>query len=315
MFACSDTLSFCKSGEPLMSISGLRDWLSRTPAEAMPAFLLDSDLFARRLEDERRRSDRTGSKFSLALISPIGSEWTIEEWKRFATYLEQRLRTTDAAGLFDERRLGLVLPDTTSINAHNVADDVVDEPSLPATRYEMYHYPSHDSQPEDGQAEAPQDKTKGDAVALDIDGTNRIVEARPLEELFVRRLPVWKRIVDFVGAATGLVLLFPLLLFTALLVKLTSRGPVFFAQLREGLGGRPFLMYKFRSMVVGADALRGELREFSEQDSPAFKMHDDPHVTPIGHWLRKTSIDELPQLWNVLKGEMSLVGPRPNGAS
>jgi hypothetical protein len=77
MFACSDTLSFCKSGEPLMSISGLRDWLSRTPAEAMPAFLLDSDLFARRLEDERRRSDRTGSKFSLALISPIGSEWTI----------------------------------------------------------------------------------------------------------------------------------------------------------------------------------------------------------------------------------------------
>ena len=94
-------------------------------------------------------------------------------------------------------------------------------------------------------------------------------------------------------------------------VKLTSRGPVFFMQWRTGLGGRRFRMLKFRTMVSNAEALRHQLYEKNEQDGPAFKVTDDPRVTPLGRLLRRKSIDELPQLWNVLKGEMTLVGPRP----
>jgi lipopolysaccharide/colanic/teichoic acid biosynthesis glycosyltransferase len=94
-------------------------------------------------------------------------------------------------------------------------------------------------------------------------------------------------------------------------IKLTSKGPVLFAQKRAGLGGKPFKIYKFRTMVVDAEALKAKLKAQNEQDGPAFKIKDDPRVTKVGKFLRKTSIDELPQLWNVLIGDMTLVGPRP----
>jgi lipopolysaccharide/colanic/teichoic acid biosynthesis glycosyltransferase len=141
-----------------------------------------------------------------------------------------------------------------------------------------------------------------------------IPSSRPdgaLEELFVHPMPAWKRGLDLAGASFGLLLLSPLLLVTAAAVKLTSPGPVIFAQRRAGLGGRPFTIYKFRTMCVDAERQQAALRDLSEQDGPAFKLTRDPRVTAIGQVLRKTSIDELPQLFNVLKGDMSLVGPRP----
>jgi lipopolysaccharide/colanic/teichoic acid biosynthesis glycosyltransferase len=94
-------------------------------------------------------------------------------------------------------------------------------------------------------------------------------------------------------------------------VKLTSRGPVFFRQIRSGLHGRRFGMLKFRSMVVNAESLQKEILKKNEQSGPVFKMRNDPRITPLGRFLRKFSIDELPQLINVLRGDMSLVGPRP----
>ena len=136
-------------------------------------------------------------------------------------------------------------------------------------------------------------------------------EARPLEELFLQPLPKWKRCIDVVGATVGLIVLSPLLLLSALLIKITAPGPVLFRQTREGLGGRLFTIYKFRTMFVDADKRKDELRTASEQDGPCFKMAGDPRITPLGRYLRKTCIDELPQLWNVLKGDMTLVGPRP----
>ncbi|MCE7081300.1 sugar transferase [Streptomyces sp. ST2-7A] len=120
-----------------------------------------------------------------------------------------------------------------------------------------------------------------------------------------------KHLVDRVGAALGLVLLAPLFAVIALLVRLDSRGPVLFRQLRIGRRGVPFVMWKFRSMVPDADRLRGTLEEVNEQSGPLFKMRRDPRVTRVGRLLRRSSLDELPQLWNVLRGEMSLVGPRP----
>lgn len=120
-----------------------------------------------------------------------------------------------------------------------------------------------------------------------------------------------KQVVDFVGAGALLFVLAIPLLIVALVVKLTSAGPVLFRQARSGLNGRPFTMYKFRSMVSNAEQLKHELAAMNEMSGPVFKVTNDPRVTPVGKFLRKTSLDEFPQLFNVIKGEMSLVGPRP----
>jgi exopolysaccharide biosynthesis polyprenyl glycosylphosphotransferase len=120
-----------------------------------------------------------------------------------------------------------------------------------------------------------------------------------------------KEVLDVVGAFALLVLTSPILLATALTIKLTSPGPILFRQQRSGLNGRPFTMLKFRSMVTDAEQLKQELAALNEMDGPVFKLTEDPRVTPIGRIIRRFSIDELPQLMNVLRGEMSLVGPRP----
>jgi len=120
-----------------------------------------------------------------------------------------------------------------------------------------------------------------------------------------------KRVMDFCGALAGLVLLSPLFLAVAIAIRAGSPGPVFFHQRRGGKHGYPFTMLKFRTMDVDAEARRESLMDRNEMSGPVFKVSDDPRVTSIGRWLRRTSIDELPQLVNVLRGEMSLVGPRP----
>jgi len=120
-----------------------------------------------------------------------------------------------------------------------------------------------------------------------------------------------KRAMDVVGALGGLAVLSPILLTVALLVKLTSHGPVLFRQKRVGADEKVFSFYKFRSMYEDAERRQAELEAQNEADGVIFKMKDDPRVTPVGCFLRRWSIDELPQLVNVLKGDMSLVGPRP----
>jgi lipopolysaccharide/colanic/teichoic acid biosynthesis glycosyltransferase len=120
-----------------------------------------------------------------------------------------------------------------------------------------------------------------------------------------------KRIVDVVCAGAALILLSPLFLVIALAVKLDTRGPVFYVSTRLGRRARPFPFVKFRSMVRDAEQLRGQLDALNEMDGPVFKIRNDPRMTRVGRLLRKTSLDELPQIWSVLRGDMSLVGPRP----
>lgn len=120
-----------------------------------------------------------------------------------------------------------------------------------------------------------------------------------------------KRLIDFIGSLWVIVLLSPLFVALALMIKLTSHGPVFFKQKRVGYRGRKFWVYKFRTMVVNAEALKVHLEEHNEMDGPVFKMTNDPRITAIGRFLRKTSLDELPQFFNVFMGDMSIVGPRP----
>jgi len=121
-----------------------------------------------------------------------------------------------------------------------------------------------------------------------------------------------KRIMDLLGAFLGIILLLPVFIIVAICIKLEDpKGPVFFKQIRIGKDGKNFYMYKFRSMVVDAEERLNDLLKYNEVSGAMFKIKEDPRTTKIGKFIRKTSIDELPQLWNVIKGDMSLVGPRP----
>lgn len=122
-----------------------------------------------------------------------------------------------------------------------------------------------------------------------------------------------KRVVDVVGASAGILVLSPLLLLVAALVKLTSPGPVIYRYPVLGHRGRPFTGLKFRTMVLDADARKADYMHQNEMNGPVFKLRNDPRVTRLGRWLRKYSVDELPQLWSVVRGDLSLVGPRAPG--
>jgi exopolysaccharide biosynthesis polyprenyl glycosylphosphotransferase len=120
-----------------------------------------------------------------------------------------------------------------------------------------------------------------------------------------------KRIFDIAVSLALLVLSFPIMVITFALIRFTSPGPAIFRQKRCGLHGRVFTLYKFRSMQVDAEAMRKDLEQFNEMDGPVFKIRSDPRVTAVGRFIRTRSLDELPQFWNVFKGDMSIVGPRP----
>lgn len=146
---------------------------------------------------------------------------------------------------------------------------------------------------------------------VDVDDLGGVPLIGVREVGFDRGALLVRRGIDIVGAALGLVLGAPFLTLIALAIRLDSPGPVIFRQTRVGAGGKWFEMYKFRSMRQGAEAELEELRDLNEADGPLFKIYDDPRLTRVGRFLRQSSLDELPQFWNVLRGEMSLVGPRP----
>lgn len=142
-------------------------------------------------------------------------------------------------------------------------------------------------------------------INLDIN-----VEVEKKESRLIYNLS--KRLIDITGSFIGLILLSPILIVVGVLIKLESKGPIVFTQKRIGKNGKEFDMYKLRSMVVNAEEIKEKLKEQNEMSGPMFKIKDDPRITKVGKFIRKTSIDELPQLVNVLKGDMSLVGPRPS---
>jgi lipopolysaccharide/colanic/teichoic acid biosynthesis glycosyltransferase len=253
--------------------------------------------FRRVLARERARSDRSGDRFSLIAFAPRNVDSAAEMQQHLVKILRRRLRLTDEIGWLDEGKLGIVLPATPPRGAWHLADDVccqLDSELRP--QCSVYSYPS---EPDELDRSIPEGRRAGEAESHPHG--DRPTHA--LELLFMQRMPAWKRMIDVFGATVGLILLTPLFAAVAAAIKLTSRGPVLFKQRRSGLGGQPFMMYKFRSMVTDA--------EERKKDGPAFKIKNDPRITIIGKFIRSTSIDELPQLWNVLCGEMTLVGPRP----
>jgi exopolysaccharide biosynthesis polyprenyl glycosylphosphotransferase len=141
-----------------------------------------------------------------------------------------------------------------------------------------------------------------------ISGNGGVISSSPEPDF---RLLIVKRMMDLAGAGAGLVATAPLLALAAVIIKLSDGGPVLYVQARHGQYRRPFKMYKLRTMVDGAESLQETLEDRNEASGPVFKIREDPRITRVGRFLRRTSIDELPQLFNVLRGDMSLVGPRP----
>jgi lipopolysaccharide/colanic/teichoic acid biosynthesis glycosyltransferase len=253
--------------------------------------LIDEAQFRAALARERMRTDRNSSPLAVLIIDLPPSRTASSHIDFLLRVLEERLRTTDTLGVVAQASIGVLLPDTTKSGAWKVASDVCavypvghDRPNC-----EVYVYPD-------------------DRAAWNGAGSET---ADHIDSLLISPMSPVKRLLDILGAVIGLTISAPLIVLIAAAIKLTSRGPALYAQEREGLGGRKFRIYKLRTMRMDAEQLQDTLRAYSEQDGPAFKMSRDPRTTWIGRWLRRTSLDELPQLWNVLRGEMSLVGPRP----
>lgn len=292
--------------------------------------VLDQQQLSALVKRERMRMLRRGIGFCLLLFQrPEPVEFHALE--KLLIEFRDRLRITDDLGVL-EHQLVVVLPDTDREGGKLVANDLL----LIARRLsldldcELVCDESDDESNNDGSfAHRPHFETSvqdATLVGRDPESPQAVVAvlpklerrlAKPLavrsgsKALFVQPVSRWKRSVDILGASVGLVVLSPVIALASVAILRESEGSVFFRQLREGKDGKPFWIYKFRTMQDGAESLKESLRPLSEQDGPAFKMSDDPRVTPVGRFLRRTCIDELPQLLNVLRGEMSLVGPRP----
>ncbi len=281
--------------------------------------VINEELFRRVLIRERKRADRSNQPFVLLLVDMndgLGAD-SSSIWETVIEALTAAKRGMDVLGWFERRAvIGLIIPEIRASDlastrerldarvrrelANRLGAEAVDKFSI---RLHVYLEP----------------KLAGE------EGRWRV---NPL--LYPERRSRWerrrtydaiKRGLDVIGSLTLLVVLSPLLLLIAALVRLRSRGPVFFGQVRIGQMMKPFTMFKFRTMYLDADPrlhhefVSSFIKASGQVNEPGkngfFKLTNDPRVTPVGHILRKTSLDELPQLWNVLRGDMSLVGPRP----
>ena len=273
--------------------------------------LVDEDAFARILRRERDRADRTLDDFAL-VAADLGTCVNDRGWcRRFERVLASRMRSTDEAGWLAPLRVGIALPHTDEAGAwtfvHALKARLDPDDAREAPRFTVYQYSGGGSSKDHQRADEPSGGTgdSGDSKRLSIE------RAHSLESLLIEPPGSTKRVMDLALASGGLVLASPVLALAALAIKLSSRGPVLFRQERAGFAAVPFTLLKLRTMVEDAEILKEALASQNEADGPVFKMARDPRVTAVGRFLRKSSIDELPQLWNVLRGDMSIVGPRP----
>jgi lipopolysaccharide/colanic/teichoic acid biosynthesis glycosyltransferase len=316
----------------------------RTPVPGSGPGVLSARPFQDALERERTLSDRGTRRFSvIALRRRARSREQRRErqaLRELARRVCARLRTTDLVGRPDADRVEILLTDTEPAGAHVVAVWVEQiqailrlDLELTICVYPSVIEPHHDDGDDPAGPEGnggsrrmrldsghrfhPHEGATTPHLAL-LSGRNGHASQRtagrwPLEDLWPRLgrpTPFWKRSLDIVISSLALLALFPLFALIAIAIRLDTPGPIFFKHLRAGRGGRPFAFYKFRSMIRDAETHRAALALQNEKDGPIFKIRNDPRITRVGRLLRRWSLDELPQLWNVLKGDISLVGPR-----
>jgi lipopolysaccharide/colanic/teichoic acid biosynthesis glycosyltransferase len=265
-------------------------------------------MFQAQLHREKRRADRSKAPLSMAWYRLDGAD-SERDADRLLKLLSAVVRETDMIGRLRATEVAVLCPETGENGMRRFIEKVGEKAGNLVFSVESATYPhclfDRDS-PRASPGHGAADWMLDDSLGTRSSGTYAL-----------------KRTMDIVGASVALVLLAPLMLLTALAVKLTSPGPVIFAQTRLGKGAMPFSFYKFRSMVVNGDdrihrdfvkrLIRGEHENVNQQDgtNPLYKLKADPRITWLGRIIRRTSVDELPQLFNVLRGELSLVGPRP----
>ena len=276
------------------------------------------------LERERARSDRTGDSFSLVVFETRDKDHDPDAVHLLVDVLSGRLRLTDEAGWFNGHDIGVALPNTPAGSAKKLADDICRTISRNHSPpgYTIYTYPSNwlsgseENFPDQSSEETDSGEDTSSAKQLEKTGIyDNGNHANRIEMLLGHPLPAWKRGIDILGSVSGILLLFPLFLLIAFLIKTVSPGPVFFNQQRIGYQGKPFTFWKFRTMKVDADPTEHleHISKMVDEEKPWTKLDDnDDRIIPFGKILRKTGLDELPQLYNILRGDMSLVGPRPD---
>lgn len=262
--------------------------------------------FLKQLRCEKRRADRTKAPLSIVLFRFDADK--SPELGKLLELLQSSTRETDSVGYLEDDLIGLLLPDTDQKGTQECINKVAKEYDNPFFSVIAATYPDQIFDKLSSESEEP------------LDHYPLFFEESSEPKRFGLSI---KRILDILGSLAGILLLSPLMLITALAIKIDSPGPVIFKQTRLGQRGIPFAFYKFRSMFTDTDdrihrdyitrLIKGHLEEVNQGDkeTPLYKIKSDPRVTRIGRIIRKTSVDELPQLINVLKGEMSLVGPRP----
>jgi len=256
-------------------------------------------------ERERSRADRNGHELSF-IVFDLGEETNEKLINILVKKLKSRARSVDKFGWYDEEHIGVILPNTSYKGGIELARDICSHiliHTLPPS-FKIYSYPTMWLQK--GLFSLKKNiKSKRKDHSKFIEGVNQI---------FIKKIPVWKRTIDIFGALIGIVILSPIFLFVAIIIKIVSPGPILFKQERVGQGGRIFIFLKFRTMKfnIGTDLHHKHSADFIHNEKPMEKLDKkDPRIIPFGRILRKTCIDEFPQLFNVIKGEMSLVGPRP----
>jgi lipopolysaccharide/colanic/teichoic acid biosynthesis glycosyltransferase len=268
---------------------------------------------------ERARADRSGGEFSVVTFTANAQSAESNALYQIAKNLSGRARIIDQFGWTEEGRLWLLLPNCPADAGATIARDICEAVfnRHGQVSHELYHYAAgSEGKRRNGKCQnllPDRNSAEQNDCFDDVEHSSRqrVQTHQAVEPFVIRAMPFSKRALDVAMAAIAIITLAPALAVVSILIKLTSHGPVFFSQLRAGRGGKPFRMYKFRTMVVDAERLKSELLAHNEQDGPAFKMKKDPRITRVGRVLRATGMDELPQLWNVLRGEMSFVGPRP----
>ncbi len=320
-----------------------KTWHLVRPSKTMGSMgiLLPRD-FKKILERECARADRTGSHIALVSFG-IGKQADgIGQLAKLIDYLKKRIRLSDELGWLEGNQVGVLLYHTDADSARRFVTALRDNNSgaISHINHNIFIYPNGkpnnmDPPSEPGQKPNSSGKRKphvesGQNGALTAEprtplrmegadsqrdaASNGQTDSGNIKTLLLRK-PLWKRLFDMAGAAIALAIFFPSCLIVAIYIKWVSPGPVFFKQARIGFGGKVFRMWKFRTMHVDVEQgahqrLVGDL--LKDNDRPMNKLADDPRIIPSGKFLRKFCIDELPQLINVLKGEMSLVGPRPD---
>jgi lipopolysaccharide/colanic/teichoic acid biosynthesis glycosyltransferase len=292
-----------------------------SPAICTQPGIYSREQFQMALEREKARAERNGHSVSLAIIQTSGRR--TRERPRLEDVLRGRLRIMDEAGWFDQSRIGVLMPYTSRQGAWHMIEDMcrLMQGALSPSDCRVYTYP------QDWLTGRGAEDVQEVAHTREVQPVGSVAEhpraTSPLHDDPVSGgpadMPAWQRGLDITGALFGLMVLSPVFLATALVIKLVSPGPVFFKQVRIGRGGKPFLLWKFRTMTAGADTAihQNHVAQLIRSANgaaaarPMAKLDDDPRVIPLGRIIRGACIDELPQLINVLRGEMSLVGPRP----